>query len=307
MIGQGVGNVGVGQVNLHQQQLNTADQTLTTAQTKVANRGLGDKIVAWLRNKGVVTSQSPTMQNVRNAITTKVGADSAQAIFDHLKMGPNKSLTGQQITAAINLANRVQAGQQTPIGQAFLNMPAPDQTTTPAPRFAVSLIGVEKAMAASGVDRGNLTDAELVSIFDYSADGFTHVNNQLRTGNPDANVQAYRTTLNGALAKLPDHQGDVYRCVTLPGNVLSNYTAGAQVTELGYSSTSRAEGEAGNFRSDHRMFIHSSHGKDISGFSRSPSEQEVLFPAGAQFTILSRQDEPDYMGGTPKCRLVMQD
>jgi hypothetical protein len=102
MIGQGVGNVGVGQVNLHQQQLNTADQTLTTAQTKVANRGLGDKIVAWLRNKGVVTSQSPTMQNVRNAITTKVGADSAQAIFDHLKMGPNKSLTGQQITAAIN-------------------------------------------------------------------------------------------------------------------------------------------------------------------------------------------------------------
>jgi hypothetical protein len=149
------------------------------------------------------------MQNVRNAITTKVGANSAQAIFDHLKIGPNKSLTGQQITAAINLANRVQAGQQTPIGQAFLNLPAPNQTTTPAACFAVTLIGVEKAMATLGVDRGNLNDAELVSLWDYSADGYSHLNNSLRAGNPNGDIQAYATTLHAAPASR--------RCCSRPG------------------------------------------------------------------------------------------
>lgn len=306
----GIGNVGHGNVHHAAAAPLTPDQVLQNAETKVANRGIGDKLVAWLRNKGVVKTQSPTMQAVRQAIETKVGQASAQRIFQHLNMGAGRSLSDRKITSAIDLANRIQAGRQTPIGQALTNLPPPGTTgVSGEDRFAFNLIGVEKAMAASGVDRGNLTDSELVAIFDYTAEGYSQINDDLRTGAPSADTRTYAATLNGALAKLPDYQGEVYRGARLNQGTLDPYQNAATqlkggnqhatVTELGFGSSSKARGVAEDFGgiSATMMFISGNGGKDISGFSRSPSEQEVLWPSGQQYKVLDFAKGHDSQAG----------
>jgi NAD:arginine ADP-ribosyltransferase len=106
----------------------------------------------------------------------------------------------------------------------------------------------------------------------------------------DASQLAHVDALNEALAKLPPHSGLVYRGTELPPEVLAQYQPGTVVIEDAFVSTSvdpavaRSPAFAGNVE----FRIISETGRDISWLSMISHEQEVLFPSGMQFYVITR-------------------
>jgi hypothetical protein len=148
-------------------------------------------------------------------------------------------------------------------------------------------------------DAGPLTTEHLSALNNYTGLGHEYLNDALRTGTLDASQQARVDALNRALEKLPPHSGLVYRGTDLPPEVLAQYQPGAVVTEDAFVSTSvdpavaRSPAFAGNVE----FRIVSETGRDISSLSLISHEQEVLFPSGMQFYVITRTTDP-LMGRT---------
>lgn len=108
--------------------------------------------------------------------------------------------------------------------------------------------------------------------------------------------------LTGALKKLPNFNGRVYRG---SNNVLkaAEYKLGREVTWSAFSSTSAAERVALQFAGPTGLIfvMDVSCGKDISAFSALPSEQEVLLPPNAVLVVSKNSICPS---GLSKVRLV---
>jgi hypothetical protein len=144
-----------------------------------------------------------------------------------------------------------------------------------------------------------LTSEDLSALNNYTGLGHEYLNDALRTGTLDASQQARVDALNRALEKLPPHGGLVYRGTDLPPEVLAQYQPGAVVTEDAFVSTSvdpavaRSPAFAGNVE----FRIVSKTGRDISSLSLISHEQEVLFPSGKQFYVITRTTDP-LMGTT---------
>ena len=144
-----------------------------------------------------------------------------------------------------------------------------------------------------------LTTEHLSALNNYTGLGHEDLNDVLRTGTLDASQQARVDALNRALEKLPPHSGLVYRGTDLPPEVLAQYQPGAVVTEDAFVSTSvdpavaRSPAFAGNVE----FRIVSETGRDISSLSLISHEQEVLFPSGMQFYVITRTTDP-LMGTT---------
>jgi ADP-ribosyltransferase exoenzyme len=144
-----------------------------------------------------------------------------------------------------------------------------------------------------------LTSEDLSALNNYTGLGHEYLNDALRTGTLDASQQARVDALNRALEKLPPHSGLVYRGTDLPPEVLAQYQPGAVVTEDAFVSTSvdpavaRSPAFAGNVE----FRIVSETGRDISSLSFISHEQEVLFPSGMQFYVITRTTDP-LMGTT---------
>ena len=144
-----------------------------------------------------------------------------------------------------------------------------------------------------------LTSEDLSALNNYTGLGHEYLNDALRTDTLDASQQARVDALNRALEKLPPHSGLVYRGTDLPPEVLAQYQPGAVVTEDAFVSTSvdpavaRSPAFAGNVE----FRIVSKTGRDISSLSLISHEQEVLFPSGIQFYVITRTTDP-LMGTT---------
>jgi hypothetical protein len=144
-----------------------------------------------------------------------------------------------------------------------------------------------------------LTSEDLSALNNYTGLGHEDLNDALRTGTMDASQQARVEALNRALEKLPPHSGLVYRGTDLPPEVLAQYQPGAVVTEDAFVSTSvdpavaRSPAFAGNVE----FRIVSKTGRDISSLSLISHEQEVLFPSGMQFYVITRTTD-SLMGTT---------
>jgi hypothetical protein len=139
-----------------------------------------------------------------------------------------------------------------------------------------------------------LMSEDLSALNNYTGLGHEYLNDALRTGTLDASQQARVDALNRALEKLPLHSGLVYRGTDLPPEVLAQYQPGAVVTEDAFVSTSvdpavaRSPAFAGNVE----FRIVSETGRDISSLSLISHEQEVLFPSGMQFYVITRTTDP---------------
>ncbi len=139
-----------------------------------------------------------------------------------------------------------------------------------------------------------LAPGDLSALADYTVMGHDDLNDALRNGTVDASQQARVDALNLALEKLPPHSGLVYRGTDLPPEVLAQYQPGAVVTEAAFVSTSvdpavaRSPAFAGNVE----FRIVSATGRDISSLSLISHEQEVLFPSGMQFYVITRTTDP---------------
>lgn len=151
----------------------------------------------------------------------------------------------------------------------------------------------EETPEEKAFDGDPLSFAERAAIVTYTKSNYERINTALRNKsklNPcDA---AFVQILDGALQKLPDFNGIVYR----------GSSQNTKLTEgkpypfafLGYTSTSQERSVAEGFAEDRLEIISVRHGKDISRYSGAHveglDEREVLLPRGTR--LRARKLEP---------------
>jgi ADP-ribosyltransferase exoenzyme len=139
-----------------------------------------------------------------------------------------------------------------------------------------------------------MTSDDLSALTHYTGAGYRDLNDALRSTALDASQHAQVEALQNALSKLPPYEGPVIRGTNLPPEALAQYRPGEIITEDAFLSTStnpavaRSPGFAGNVE----FRIMSRTGRDISPFSMFPDEQEILFPAGTNFYVVSKSIDP---------------
>lgn len=142
--------------------------------------------------------------------------------------------------------------------------------------------------------KATLTQKDLDALADYTGPGYADLNRALREGTMDASQKARIDAINEALAKLPDHNGVVYRGTTLPQSVIDDYKVGEVVTEKAFTSTSSSASTA--FPGNVEFSIVSKTGKDVAPYSTVEAmgikENEILFRSGTNFEVLSKTVDP---------------
>jgi hypothetical protein len=130
------------------------------------------------------------------------------------------------------------------------------------------------------------------SIRDYSEEEYKKINHALGRGSiQDVQVVAHVShDLSAGLASRDEVSDTVYRG-SLPGRSaesynIERYEPGAIVVENWYTSSSRSPEE--EFGGEILWVIESRYGKDISGDSTRPWEQEVLFDHFTRFGVLDK-------------------
>ncbi|MEO9236685.1 MAG: ADP-ribosyltransferase, partial [Jatrophihabitantaceae bacterium] len=144
----------------------------------------------------------------------------------------------------------------------------------------------------TALPRVELSTADTNAIADYSGAAYVRLNQALRSGDSAAmtgSLGDLSDNLSSALSKLPDYQGVAYRGTTLDEATVAKYAPGQTVTEPAFTSSSTDSPFPGNTQ----FTIFSASGKDISGLSSIPNENEVLFDKGSQFKVISN----DYLNG----------
>jgi uncharacterized protein YukE len=139
-----------------------------------------------------------------------------------------------------------------------------------------------------------LTSDDLSVLAHYTGSGYADLNDALRSNVLDASQHARVEALNNALGKLPPYEGPVIRGTNLPPETLAQYRPGEIITEDAFLSTTtdpavaRSPGFAGNVE----FRIMSSTGRDVTSVSMFPDEQEILFPSGTSFYVVSKTIDP---------------
>ncbi|WP_406817207.1 ADP-ribosyltransferase [Mycobacterium sp. M23085] len=139
-----------------------------------------------------------------------------------------------------------------------------------------------------------LNSDDLAALAHYTGPGYQDLNSALREGALDASQQDRVDALHKALEKLPMYEGAVVRGTNLPADVLEQYRPGEVITEAAFTSTSTDHTVAlsPTFAGNTEFRIWSTTGRDVSSVSMFPGEQEVLFPAGSKFYVVSKTIDP---------------
>jgi hypothetical protein len=141
---------------------------------------------------------------------------------------------------------------------------------------------------------GPLHSDDLSALADYTGPGHRELNDALRSNAVDASQHARIEAIKSALQKLPPYAGPVIRGTDLPAEVIARYRPGEVITEDAFLSTTTNPGVARSpaFAGNVEFRILSNTGRDISSFSVFPGEQEVLFPPGTNFVVVSKTVDP---------------
>ncbi|OBI34929.1 ADP-ribosyltransferase [Mycobacterium sp. E2238] len=139
-----------------------------------------------------------------------------------------------------------------------------------------------------------LNSDDLAALAHYTGPGYQDLNLALREGVLDGSQQARVDALNKALEKLPAYEGPVVRGTNLPADVLEQYKPGDIITEHAFTSTSTdpTVAQSPTFAGNTEFRIWSTTGRDVSSVSMYPGEQEILFPAGSKFYVVSKILDP---------------
>lgn len=127
---------------------------------------------------------------------------------------------------------------------------------------------------------------EVSAIQFYTSSGYGCFN-QFIWGKKEGPQQGGIDTLNEALRKLPKHEGFVVRGTRLPASVRDQHQAGATVVYDAFTSTSTG----GAFSGNDQFLIYSKTGRPVMSISSISGEDEVLFPSGTRFRVVSIQEK----------------
>jgi SPP1 gp7 family putative phage head morphogenesis protein len=134
-----------------------------------------------------------------------------------------------------------------------------------------------------------LSEDEQYAVNQYIGSESYRINESLRNKTEMTSEQIQLvSSLDAALAKMPDYVGDISRSVYFYNNdalrqFLLDHTEGNTVTYPAF--TSFTSGETYNPEASVQVFVTSKSGKDISIFN--PGESEVLYGRGAEFMVES--------------------
>ena len=221
------------------------------------------------------------------------------------------------VPAPIPVVPRVPAPEFTPLGGSSPDIPAPhdsaphgpgegaapaDPPPKPPPHDGAPQEPGDVSTAHDGPSDGGdhptaidaFTSDDVMALADYTGSGYEELNEALRSDALDASHHARIDALNNALEKFPPYEGPVIRGTNLPLDVLAQYRPGEFFIEKGFMSTTMntAVARSPMFAGNVEFRILSSTGRDISPVSMFPSEQEILFPAGTRFYVVSKIVDP---------------
>ncbi len=151
----------------------------------------------------------------------------------------------------------------------------------------------ENLMERAAVKELGLSLSNLIALKHYTLNGYWAIN-KAYTRNQKESIDALQPiiapTIEG-LDKLPSYKGNVYRTASLPADFLKQHQPGAEIQYRSFLSTSKYDGwaqkEYGEKDNVFMTIESSSKGKDVSWISECPHEDEILFPPGTSFTVLS--------------------
>lgn len=171
-------------------------------------------------------------------------------------------------------------------------------------KFADILNGAGDSRAGTSRE---LTSGDKFELNNYTGTAHKHINSFLRNPkdweegdkyleyglytrpNP-ADMRAQADRVSTALGKLPPRPGQTYRGVDLSDDLVKQYRPGQVVTERGFTSTSADASKS--FDRNSLMVITGHTGRNISEYSRNPSEQEILYDKGTDFQVISNEYDP---------------
>ncbi len=157
----------------------------------------------------------------------------------------------------------------------------------------------ERLMSRQATKEANLSLANVICLKHYTVNGYRAINSALTyelEGKTNALQPIIKPTVEG-LEKLPSYQGTVYRKAVMPKDFLKKHKAGSDIQYKSFISTSKYSGWADSkYGSEENVLLKIesvSKGKDISWISECPDEDEILFPPGTKFTVLSNEKKGD--------------
>ncbi|WP_329167101.1 hypothetical protein OHB49_43465 (plasmid) [Streptomyces sp. NBC_01717] len=172
------------------------------------------------------------------------------------------------------------------------------------PRCDTHLIAVNHVLAQHPALRGALSrkslngvTSDLAALRSYLEGDLPGIEFALREQNPQ--IRDAAVCVVSGLRMLPVHSGIAYRTAQLPASALDVYISGTTVVEPGFvAATIRKAIFGGNVL----YAIWSRTARRTAVIDRTGTPDEVLFPAGAEFSVLAVQPWADGSG-----RLVMLD
>lgn len=131
---------------------------------------------------------------------------------------------------------------------------------------------------------------EIIVMYQYTNNLYKYLNKYLRSEHKRLDLQLVVDALDRAIQKFPLYKGVVKRGTYLPTSIDEMYIENAVVLDKAFVSTSKTSATPfTNFHTrSHQMKIFTCSGRDISTFSKSPDEEEVLIPRETRFTIKRR-------------------
>ncbi|SDQ17719.1 hypothetical protein SAMN04489718_0627 [Actinopolyspora saharensis] len=161
--------------------------------------------------------------------------------------------------------------------------------------FDEALPGVNTVLATHPALReheGEEAKADFVAVILYTGrgqHGGNAVNRLLRTGHTGS-ARDYVACLTSGLRRLPVHRGPSFRFGGSPEEEVDGCEPGAVLSEPGFLSATAAD-DLSTHEEHGDVVIWSHSARRVSLFGRNSLPEEVVFPSGSRFKVLSTADE----------------
>lgn len=158
---------------------------------------------------------------------------------------------------------------------------------------------IDAPAMTDGPTFARLTDIERGAIHRYTQNYYAAINSPLRKSTKDEKWLAVRDAINQALAKATPYKGKATRGMHLNGPELEAFLklhrdameTGGTVRYRAFTSSTK--GDSAAFGGNIKVVLHSKTGVHVKPLSAYKNENEVLFPAGAEFMV----DDVRHVGG----------